>query len=125
MGQYVIGREAEHHPPLPDEPILAPAVPSEHLGLTVEFAAVDLDHDPRSFVHEITHVRTDRQVGRECESANAELAAEYALGFRRRAEGSVPQEPSRRGHPVPTAVGEAEVTELVGIDASIQLGIDE
>lgn len=89
MGQHVVGREAEHHPPLPDEPILTPTVASEHVGLTVEFAAVDLDDDPRTFVHEITHVRTDRQVGCGCESAKAELAAEYALGFRRRAEGSV------------------------------------
>ncbi|GAF51137.1 hypothetical protein RW1_097_00090 [Rhodococcus wratislaviensis NBRC 100605] len=55
----------------------------------MELAAVDLDHDPRLLVGEITHVRTDRVVGLERETAKAELATEYPLGFRRGSEASV------------------------------------
>lgn len=87
MRQDVVGREAEHHPPLPDKPILTPSVVPEHLRLAVEFAAVDLDDDPRLLIDEITRVRTDRVVGLERTTAEAELSTEYPLGFRRGAEG--------------------------------------
>lgn len=53
----------------------------------MEFAAVDLDDDPRLLIDEITRVRTDRVVGPGRTTAEAELSTEYPLGFRRGAEG--------------------------------------
>jgi hypothetical protein len=46
-------REAQHHPVVGDEPVVAPAVPRERLGLGVELVAVGLEHDAQRLVGEV------------------------------------------------------------------------